>query len=117
MLLKNTSTRYGVITKTFHWVMALLVILMLMLGLYMTDVTEMATKLMLYNRHKSLGVLVLLLAMGRIGWHLYSRRPDFVASLKSYEKAGAHVLHMLLYVCMVGMPLSGWLMSSAAGRA
>jgi cytochrome b561 len=116
-MLGNSPTRYGTITKTLHWVTAILVLLMLALGIYMTDVEEMATKLMLYNRHKSLGVLVLALTLLRVLWHLYSKKPAYVESLKPWEKRTAHVVHTFLYIALLGMPMTGWLMSSAAGRA
>jgi cytochrome b561 len=116
-MLRNSPARYGSVSKTFHWVMAALVVFMLCLGLYMDGVAALAEKLRLYNLHKSLGATVLFLALCRLAWHLYSAKPPLLASLKPLEKTAARTVHALMYVFMIGMPLSGWLMSSAAGRA
>lgn len=115
-MFRNSQARYGSVTKTFHWGMAVLVLTMLALGLCMGGVEDLASKLALYNLHKSLGATVLFLALCRLGWHVYSRRPPLAESLKPLEKAAARTVHALMYVFMIGMPLSGWLMSSAAGR-
>lgn len=115
-MLKNTPDKYGAVTKALHWVTAPLILGMLGVGLYMTGLDDLGQKLVLYPLHKSVGVCVLVLVLLRIVWHLYSKKPPLPASLKAWEKAAALAVHLLLYVCLVGMPLSGWLLSSAAGR-
>lgn len=116
MQLKNSETRYGAVTKSFHWVMALLILTLLAVGLTMEDLEPLKLKLQVYGLHKSFGVLVLILAFVRIAWHIASKKPAFVAGLKAYEKTAARAVHAFLYIAMFGMPVSGWLMSSAAGR-
>ena len=115
-MLKNTLARYGAFTKTIHWATAILVIGMLCAGLYMTGMDAGLEKLKLYNLHKSIGVAILALVVLRILWHAWSKPPAFVASLKPWEKRAAKTVHFLLYCCLLAMPLSGWVMSSAAGR-
>lgn len=117
MQFKNTPFAYGAVTKTFHWAMALAIVAMLAVGFFMDDVEDLTAKLQLYGLHKSVGVTVLALAVLRILWHIWSKKPPYVESLKPWEKAAAHFLHLCLYGAMIGMPLSGWLMSSAAGRS
>lgn len=116
MQFKNSETKYGAVTKSFHWVMALLILAMLVIGLTMGGVTPATARIKVYGLHKSLGVLVLALAALRLGWHIISKKPAFVATIKAYEKIAAHAVHGFLYLAMFGMPLSGWFMSSAAGR-
>ena len=113
MQFKNTPFAYGAVTKAFHWIMALTIIAMLVVGFFMGGVEDLTTKLTLYGLHKSVGVTVLTLAVLRILWHIWSKKPPYVESLKPWEKAAAHFLHLCLYGAMIGMPLSGWLMSSA----
>jgi len=115
-MLKNTPSSYGIVTKAFHWTSALIVIGMLAAGLYMTRMGKSPGALQLYNLHKSFGVVVLCLVTLRLFWHLYSKKPAYVASLEPWEKTTAHVVHIFLYIAMFVMPLSGWLMSSAGGR-
>lgn len=116
MSARNTTDSYGAVSKTFHWLMAVIVAGMIFLGFYMGGVENLTDKLKLYGLHKSTGVAVLLLVILRIVWHLYSRRPRLDGSMKRWEKLAAHTLHTFLYLAMIGMPMSGWLMSSAGGR-
>lgn len=115
MSIKNTVEQFGKISKGFHWLMALMVMALLAVGLVMDDLSGV-TKLRVYNLHKSFGIMVLALVLCRIGWHVYSRRPKPVAGLKKYEIFAAHAVHYFLYVAMIGMPLTGWLFSSAFER-
>lgn len=115
--LKNTPDAYGLITKSLHWLIGALILFLIGLGLYMTSLEPTAAIFPLYARHKSFGVVVLVLALIRIGWHLYSKRPALAGTFKPWEKKAAEAGHFFLYVAMLGMPLSGWLMSSAAGRS
>jgi cytochrome b561 len=116
-LLKNTETEYGTVTKTFHWGIALLVICLLAVGLVMGELPKTPSTFQIYNLHKSLGITVLALMIGRICWHIVNHRPHAVETLKPWEKISAAGVHYSLYVLLVAMPITGWLMSSAAGRA
>jgi cytochrome b561 len=114
---RNSPARYGIVTKTFHWVMAIIVITLLVVGLTMEDIGQLALKLKVYDLHKSFGILILLLAALRLGWHMISKKPPFVDNIKPWERWAAHAAHTFLYIALFGMPLAGWLLSSAAGRS
>ena len=115
MTLKNTPDSYGHVSKGFHWGMALIIVALLAVGLTMGDYA-LSLKLKAYNLHKSFGILVLFLVLLRIFWHVFSKKPGFVPGLKPWEKWAATGAHLFLYAAMIGMPIAGWLMSSAAGR-
>src|SRR5690606_10085078 len=74
--LKNTNKSFGFVSKSFHWVMAIIVLALLSVGFLMTAMGFSPLKLSVYTLHKSFGVLVLILVMGRAGWRLASPRPD-----------------------------------------
>jgi cytochrome b561 len=116
MLWKNTKDRYGAVTKTFHWVIAIDFGCVMLAGLYLAEFADKKTELHYFPYHKEFGMLVLFLAVPRLLWRLYSPTPDFVSSLKPWERMGANIIHPVLYFCMFFMPLSGWMFSSAAGR-
>lgn len=116
MPLKNSKTEYGTVTKIFHWVTALIVICMLAAGLLMADLKPLTLKLTVYNLHKSFGITVLALILCRICWHIFSNRPAPVTTLKPWKKILSALMHYSLYILLLAMPLTGWLMSSAAGR-
>ncbi|MCV0426102.1 MAG: cytochrome b/b6 domain-containing protein, partial [Roseibium sp.] len=70
-MLRNTSTGYGHIAILFHWTMALLIIGMLAFGLYLTTLDQTApATFQLYQLHKSIGFVILALAVLRLAWRL-----------------------------------------------
>ncbi len=113
MSFKNTPETYGSIARFFHWSVALIIIFMLALGLYMEGLDISPAKLSLYGLHKSFGTLVLGLAVLRIVWKLANPSPHHLATHKPIEIKLAKFIHVCLYLAMFGMPLSGWLMTSA----
>jgi cytochrome b561 len=113
MTINNTQTRYGSVTKSLHWLTALLVIGLLAVGLYMADLPNSPDKLKIYGLHKSFGITVLSLTFCRILWHIISKKPGPVETLKPWEKHLSKALHAFLYIFLVAMPLTGWLRSSA----
>ena len=113
MLIKNTQTRFGLVAILLHWTMALLMIGMLILGLYMVDLPISLEKLNLYGWHKEIGLLVLALVLFRLYWRLINTLPRLDIPL--WEIIAARLMHWTFYVFMFAMPLTGWLLTSAAG--
>lgn len=107
---------YDPVAKSFHWVIALLIIGLLALGLYMGSVEFSPFKLKLYGWHKSFGFVVLVLIALRLSWRLSHRYPQSLPSHMKWEKILAKLTHFALYFCAFAMPLSGWAMSSASGH-
>lgn len=113
MQLKNSADRFGVIAILFHWVMAIIIIFLLCLGLYMADLPVGLSKLKYYGLHKELGMLVLFLVSLRIIWREMNITPAL--KLPPLEKFAARAMHFLFYIVMFAMPITGWLVTSAAG--
>jgi cytochrome b561 len=113
--LSNTVERYGLVAVIFHWGMAVLILVMLALGLYMEDLPLGPEKLTYYGWHKAWGTVVLGLVLLRFSWRLTQLSPPLPPSIPNWQVKAAHVGHMVLYGLMVAMPLTGWMMSSAAG--
>jgi len=106
---------YTPVAKGLHWLMALLIVGMLVLGIYMSDLPLSPQKLELYSWHKWMGVTVFMLVWLRLAWRLTHRPPPLPSTLSPRMRWAAHAGHALLYVLMVAIPLTGWLMSSAKG--
>ena len=118
MLIRNTTERYGLITKLLHWSIAILIIGLSGLGLYMVELTYYDRYYNLsLDSHKALGVLVLELAIVKILWSSFNPSPNAAATLKTWEKAAAKVMHLVLYTMMVLIPVSGYAISTSQGKA
>ncbi|TMS59512.1 cytochrome b [Imbroritus primus] len=99
-----------------HWLIALLIIGGFAVGLYMTSLEGLSlTKLKLYSWHKWIGVTVFLLALLRVIWRFVHGAPSVVPGMPAWQARAAHAAHLLLYVLIVAVPLTGFLMSQAAG--
>jgi cytochrome b561 len=114
MRIKNTHEHFGIVAITFHWVMALLLIGLVALGLYMTSLPNNLLKLKLYGWHKEFGSLVLILAMLRVMWRLHNILPSY-ATLTAFEHYASQIAHWLFYGFMFALPITGWIITSAAG--
>jgi len=98
-----------------HWLAAVLIIGLFSLGLYLGGLPLSPGKFKLIAWHKWLGILVLALTALRLGYRLAKGAPALPGHIRGLMRAAAHGGHIALYVLMVAIPLSGWLMSSAYG--
>ncbi|HGI8166039.1 TPA: cytochrome b [Legionella pneumophila] len=113
MRLKNSESHFGLVAILLHWVMAILIIGLLALGLYMVELPISLQKLKLYGWHKEYGLLVLALVIVRLSWRIINSTPQL--TLPWWEKLAARLMHWAFYGFMFAMPISGWLITSAAG--
>jgi cytochrome b561 len=100
---------------TLHWVTALLIVAGFAIGLYAVDLKLSPTKLKLYSWHKWIGVTVFLLAVARLAWRARHPAPPPPLSMARWERLVARTTHAAIYVLLLVLPVSGWLMSSASG--
>jgi cytochrome b561 len=115
MPLKNTVNSYGSVAKFLHWLIFLLIATLLVIGFLMTGMENSPDKFKIYGIHKSVGIIVLLTVILRLLWKAINIYPPLPDTLSKWDKLAAHAGHALLYVLIIAMPLSGWLMSSASG--
>lgn len=114
----NTEATYGAVAIALHWVMAALLIGLASLGLYMValpDVGFDTRKITLILYHKELGMLALALFVVRLAWRVTNILPHLVGHLPDWQKVAARFVHLCFYALMFALPMTGWLMSSAAG--
>ena len=109
------NTTYTPVAKGLHWLMAVLILGLLALGIYMSDLPLSPQKLQLYSWHKWAGVTVFLLVWLRLAWRVTHRPPALPEAMSPLVRLAAHAGHAALYGLMIVIPLSGWLMSSAKG--
>ena len=110
---QSTPPRYSAVAQGFHWLIAALIVVQFTLAWSADDLPLGARKLALLARHKSFGMTILMLAMLRLLWRLFNRPPQLPAGMSPIEKRFARATHVLFYVLLFVMPLTGWMMSSA----
>jgi cytochrome b561 len=106
---------YSTAAKIFHWITALAVVTAIPAALAMVRVDQGPLQNRLYDLHRSLGVLVLVLMVARLLWRIYRPAPDLVPGLPDWQVAAARILHWTLYAVLLAMPVLGWAGTSAFG--
>lgn len=111
---RNTAGTYGVVAKFLHWTIVVLIIAQFILAEWADELPDGIDKLAILSRHKSIGMLVFLLAIVRIGWKLANRGAPAPVPMPRRQQVAAAAGHGLLYLLLLAQPLTGWAMSSAA---
>ena len=105
---------YSGFAKLLHWLIALCVIAVVVVGIAMTNYKGPWGDT-LYNTHKSLGVLILVLMVVRVAYRLGHGAPPPEPTLEPWRRAASSTVHTLLYVLLVVQPIVGYLANSAYG--
>ncbi len=115
MILKNTHDRWGSISQLLHWVVVALILTMAYLGLTMGDLPNGPDKIKTYALHKSIGITILSLVALRLLWRVYAGTPHPASGIPRWQARIASLTHWAMYALLFAMPLSGWVLNSAAG--
>ncbi|WP_421570978.1 cytochrome b [Stenotrophomonas sp. PD6] len=115
MTTRNTRDRWGTVSQSLHWLIAVLILVLGIVGLTMGELPRTPKYFWVYTAHKSLGITVLALVALRLGWRLYAGAPEPVPGTPTWQERIASATHWLLYVLMFALPLSGWIYDSASG--
>lgn len=101
---------YGLVARALHWSIALLILCLLASGFLADSLPKGTVPL-----HKAAGILVLGLGVLRVLWWLLDRDRPGHDSL-GWQHWLAVLVQWALILLGLAMPVSGWLLSSAAGR-
>jgi len=114
---RNSGTGYGLVNIVLHWLVAVVIVGMLALGLWMTGLDYYHPW---YRQgpdlHRAIGILLCLVLLFRLLWRLGSPRPRPLSRVR-WERRAAAAAHALLYLLPFALILSGYLLSTADGRA
>ena len=108
------NTRYSKVAITLHWLIALLIIGQLAGGKIMMAMDGSQLKFEIFQLHKSFGIIILLLSVLRLVWRVTHKAPPLPEHMPKRERLAAKVSHIGFYGLMIGIPLMGWAMVSAA---
>lgn len=116
--LRNTSRGYGLVAITLHWLVAVVVFGLFALGVWMTGLGYYDDW---YKRgpelHKSIGIVLFIIMLARVFWSAKNIKPEDEPGSSAWQRRAAHGVHRLLYVLLFTLMISGYLISTADGRA
>jgi len=113
----NDQQSYGWGPIVIHWLVAVAVIVLFGLGLYIDSLSYYDPEYRTVPHwHKSLGLILAGLFMLRIAWRLFNKPPAPLPQPAVLTLA-THAVHSLLYLLLIVVLVSGYLISTADGRA
>jgi cytochrome b561 len=109
----DSSDRYTSVAIALHWLLAVLILGQIGFGWYLQEVPRGTPERTVYvNFHKSTGLTIGLLILGRLYWRLTHKAPPLPLSMPAWERRAARASHLALYACMLIMPAAGYLASN-----
>lgn len=113
MNLLNTGSKYGLVSRSLHWIIAAGILIQWLLSEADEDSHPVAgIGLDALTLHQSIGLIIFVLAVVRLGWRALNPQPAWPSDMKSYEIAVARTVHVAFYALLFAIPLTGWLLSS-----
>ncbi len=119
MSLANSTQSFGSVTKTFHWLTALLILTAIPLGWFANQLPydtseEVARKAFFFSLHKTVGIATFFVGAARIFWASTQAKPTPLHPDRKAETWLADLVHWLLYGSLVLVPLTGWIHHAAS---
>ena len=107
MHVKNTLTEYGLISKLLHWLSAVLLFVQIPLGFYLVDLDFGPERLTVEDIHVAVGLSIFYLVILRLLNNVFNPTPRLEPSVFKGQKFLAKLNHILLYVTILSITISG----------
>ena len=107
MHVTNTLTEYGIISKLLHWLSALLLLIQIPLGFYLVDLDFGEERITFENIHVTIGLTIFYLVILRLLNNILNPTPKLDPSIFIGQKFIAKLNHVLLYVAILSITISG----------
>jgi cytochrome b561 len=112
----KADRRYTLTAQALHWITAALMFTVLPIAWVMMNMPETAHRRgLLFTLHKSVGLSIVILVAIRLTWRVMHPAPPLTGRLGRWEKGAAIASHWMLYVILIGMPVSGYLLDATGG--
>jgi cytochrome b561 len=117
-LLPHRRMRYDPVAQGLHWLVAALAVAVVGLGLTIPEAARGNTaRFLILLLHRSLGITIFAVMVVRLLWRCRHAPPPLPEHMAPIERHLATAAHWMLYVLFLGMPLTGYLNSAAAGHS
>lgn len=113
MSFRSDASSWGTVTRALHWLSAALILFGLFHGYWMTHFVARGDRLFHYGWHAQILVYLGLLVAIRVAWRLTELSPAQPIESAGWEKAAAHLGHLALYLGMIALLATGYLLWSA----
>ncbi len=107
MAAKSSSTRYGNVIVTIHWLSALLIIGLIATGFRAAGIEDTEAKAAVLQIHIPLAIITLVLTVFRIGWWWFADKKPPSLSMPVWQDRASRAVHLLFYIVILGMVASG----------
>ena len=115
---RNTTSSWGWFSIVLHWLSALVIVGLFVLGLWMVDLTYYDDWYRTApDIHRSVGILLLIATVLRLVWIKTNVTPAVLQNHKTWERQAAHFAHNAMYALLFAIMISGYLISTADGRS
>ena len=103
----NNVTEYSLISKLLHWASAIILFVQIPLGFYLVDLDFGPERLNIENIHVLVGLSIFYLVIIRLINKIISTSPKLEPSVFKGQKFLAKSNHILLYVTILSITISG----------
>ena len=107
--------RYDRVSMLVHWLLAALIGITFISGVYMVDLSFSPLRLRLFNWHKWAGIAVLALSAARLFWRFVGQRSPPLPEMPAWQLAVHRGIHLMFFALFFVVPLVGWMYTSAIG--
>ena len=111
---KGSKNSWGLVSKIFHWVVALLIIWQLFTGFNLSTSEFSPQKIVFIEFHKIFGTFILVLILFRLGWRFYNTPPSN-KDLPKLHRIFSFIIHNFLYALVIFTTIQGTLMTQVGG--
>lgn len=114
---RNSSSHYGLVSIVMHWLAAVVIFALFGLGYWMVGLDYYSGWYQTApDLHKSIGLLLFVMMLGRALWRWFSPPPASLANHGRMTRLASKLGHGFLYLGLFVLMISGYLISTADGR-
>jgi cytochrome b561 len=116
MQFNDTRKTFGLTSLIFHWLSAILIIGLFIMGQIMEEMQRGPEKIELRELHQSVGMVLLGLVLVRLIWRLTQGFPEAVDPSTKFLNSVSRLWHWALLAFIIAIPLSGYISSETGFR-